>query len=69
MMASSGCPHTKTVHEVLDYYKVTEEEGLSNDRIVEQRKKFGFNGEFKCMYAKQVPNVCKVLVRFSLYPA
>lgn len=44
-MASGECYHTKTVHEVLEYYKVSEEEGLSSDRILEQRKKYGFNGK------------------------
>ncbi len=45
-MASSDYPHTKPVHEVLEYYKVREDEGLSNDKILEQRKKYSYNGEF-----------------------
>lgn len=38
-------PHTKSVTEILDYYKVSETEGLSETRIEEQRKHFGYNGE------------------------
>ena len=37
--------HTKTVEEILQEYKVTEEEGLNNSRIEEQRRKHGFNGK------------------------
>ena len=37
--------HTKTVEEVLQEYKVTEEEGLDSSRVEEQRRKHGLNGE------------------------
>lgn len=49
-MESIPLPHTRTVKEVLDYYKVSEDEGLSQDRVLEQRKKFGYNGEFFQQY-------------------
>lgn len=35
--------HTKTVEEILQEFKVTEEEGLDNSRVVEQRRKHGLN--------------------------
>lgn len=37
--------HTKTVEEILQEFKVTEEEGLDNSRVVEQRRKHGLNGK------------------------
>lgn len=37
--------HTKTVEEVLADFKVSEEEGLDNAHVEEQRRKHGFNGE------------------------
>lgn len=47
-MASSGYPHSKTVEDILLDYKISEEEGLSNDRVLEQRQKFGYNGKVCC---------------------
>ena len=44
-MAASQCVHSKTVEDVCFEYKISEEEGLSNDRVLEQRKKFGYNGK------------------------
>lgn len=37
--------HTKTVEEVLQEFKVTEEEGLNSSRVEEQRRKHGLNGK------------------------
>lgn len=37
--------HTKTVDEVLQEFKVTEEEGLDTACVEEQRRKHGLNGE------------------------
>lgn len=37
--------HTKTVEEVLQDFKVTEEDGLDGSRVEEQRRKHGLNGE------------------------
>ena len=37
--------HTKTVEEILQEYKVTEEEGLNSSRVQEQRRKHGLNGK------------------------
>ena len=39
-------PHTKSIEEVLEYYKVTETEGLSEERVKEQRQKYGYNGDY-----------------------
>jgi len=47
-MASSEFPHIQPVHEVLECYKVREDDGLSEDRVKELRKKYGYNG--KCLY-------------------
>lgn len=44
-MASYKFAHSKSVEDILGDYKISEEDGLSNDRVLEQRKKFGFNGE------------------------
>lgn len=38
-------PYTKSVQEVLEHYKVTEHEGLSEDRIEQQRNIYGLNGK------------------------
>ncbi len=38
-------PYTKSVSEILEYYNVSESEGLSEERVQEQRKQFGYNGE------------------------
>ena len=37
--------HTKTVEEVLQDFKVSEEEGLDNSCVEELRQKHGLNGE------------------------
>lgn len=37
--------HTKTIEEVLQEFKVTEEEGLDSVCVEEQRRKHGLNGE------------------------
>lgn len=37
-------PFTKSAQEVLDFYKVTEQEGLSKERIQQQRDIYGLNG-------------------------
>ena len=42
--------HTKTVEEVLEEFKVSEEEGLDNSRVEELRRKHGLNGEIPVMY-------------------
>ena len=47
--------HTKTVEEVLQEFKVTEEEGLDNACVEEQRRKHGLNGE---TVVKQEWHVC-----------
>ena len=45
-MAAVDLSHTRTVEETLELYKVSEDEGLSNERVLEQRHKFGYNGEY-----------------------
>ena len=45
MAAKVDLSHIRTVEETLEEYKVLEEEGLSKDRVLQQRKKFGYNGE------------------------
>lgn len=37
--------HTKTVDEVLEFFGVTEEEGLTSERVASLREKYGANGE------------------------
>jgi hypothetical protein len=37
--------HTKTVEEILQEFKVTEEDGLNNSRVEELRRKHGLNGK------------------------
>ena len=44
-MAAVDLSHTRTVEETLENYKVTEDEGLSQERVLEQRHKFGYNGK------------------------
>lgn len=36
--------YNKASEEVLDYFKVSEEKGLSDERVVELRLKYGRNG-------------------------
>lgn len=38
-------PYTKTAEEVLDFFKVREEDGLSGEEVEELRKQYGHNGE------------------------
>ena len=40
-------PHTKTTEEVLEYFKVKEEDGLSGDEVDRQREKYGPNGWYR----------------------
>lgn len=44
-MTTVDLSHTRTVEETLVAYKVTEDEGLSEERVMEERKRFGYNGE------------------------
>ena len=37
-------PHIKTVEEVFEFFKVTEDEGLTPDRVTRLREKYGLNG-------------------------
>lgn len=37
-------PHTKTVEEVFEHFKVTEEDGLNPQMVTELREKYGLNG-------------------------
>jgi hypothetical protein len=37
--------YTKTADEVLDFFRVREEVGLSGEEVVKLRKKYGHNGE------------------------
>ena len=46
MASKVDTSHTRTVEEILETYKVTENDGLTPERVSEQRKKFGYNGEF-----------------------
>ena len=45
-------PHTKTVEEVYEFFKVSEEEGLSVERVTKLREQYGPNGtlfwHFQC---------------------
>ncbi len=43
-MAAVDLSHTRTVEETLELYKVTEDEGLSQESVLELRQKFGYNG-------------------------
>lgn len=39
-------PYTKTAEEVLDFFKVREEDGLSVEEVEILRKQYGHNGEY-----------------------
>lgn len=58
-MATVDLSHTRTVQETLELYKVSEEEGLSNERVLEQRHKFGYNGE---LTVKVIMPYCQTVV-------
>ena len=47
MASKVDTSHIRTVEEILEAYKVTENDGLTPERVSEQRKKFGYNGEFE----------------------
>ena len=36
--------HNKATHEVLNYFQVSEEKGLSDERVIELRQEYGRNG-------------------------
>jgi hypothetical protein len=36
--------YNKAIDEVLDYFQVSEEKGLSDERVIEFRQKYGRNG-------------------------
>lgn len=40
-------PHTKDTSEVLEHFKVSEDAGLSKERVKELRSKYGYNGELQ----------------------
>ena len=42
--------YVKTAEEVLDFFRVREEVGLSGEEVVKLRKKYGHNGE-RCTHA------------------
>lgn len=44
-MATVDLSHTRTVEDTLLAYKVAEDEGLTQERVLEQRNKFGYNGK------------------------
>ena len=46
--------HTRTVEEVLQDLKVTEEEGLNNSRVEELRRKHGLNGKTSNIFLAEV---------------
>jgi len=37
--------HTKTVEEVLNYFSVDQEKGLTADQVKRNQEKYGLNGE------------------------
>ncbi len=37
--------HTQSVKEVLEFFKVAEEDGLTETRVAELREQYGSNGE------------------------
>ena len=39
--------HAHTVEEILGHFKVDREVGLNEDRVSDQRNKFGWNGVLK----------------------
>lgn len=43
--------YTKTVEEVLEFFRVKENDGLSGDEVERLRKKYGHNGE-RCAAAQ-----------------
>lgn len=45
-MATVDLSHIRTVEETLVAYKVIEDKGLTQERVLEQRNKFGYNGEW-----------------------
>lgn len=44
-MATVDLSHIRTVEETLELFKVKEDEGLSNERVLELRHKYGYNGK------------------------
>lgn len=38
------CAHTRRVEEVLEHFKVKEEDGLSVAEVQKRREKYGLNG-------------------------
>ena len=48
--------YMKTSEEVLEYFKVSEEDGLTPERVETQREKYGLNGE--CLSAAGEGRVC-----------
>ena len=56
--------HTKTVEEILQEFKVTEEEGLNNSRVEEQRRKHGLNGKIKKTSFSADIEICNKLWRY-----
>jgi len=43
-------PHTKTIEEVYEVFKVSEEEGLSVERVTKLREQYGPNGMLLLAY-------------------
>jgi P-type Ca2+ transporter type 2A len=39
--------HTRRPDEVLEYFQVTEEKGLTEERAEQKRQKYGRNGTFR----------------------
>ncbi len=54
--SSVDLSHTRTVEETLAAYKVTEDEGLTPEKVLELRSIFGYNGE--CMWIVLCIFVC-----------
>ena len=56
-------PHTKTVEEVYEFFKVREEEGLSGERVTKLREQYGPNGTLLWFAFKCTSFTCPNIVR------
>lgn len=58
--------HTKTVEEILQEFKVTEEDGLNNSRVEELRLKHGLNGKIETKTQWTLKFVIMVVLAWDL---